>query len=217
MLLLGLLFAVDLWSWHRASLHLGAGPATLMGNLQVIFVALLAALLFGERLRATFFPGTLLALAGIAILTLGGSGDKSAVPAGLLLGLLTAITYSLFLILLKKLEQYGPSPQQLLFWVSLLTALLLLPVLGIEQHSLRLPGAAPAGWLALHALISSVLGWWLIIKALKHLPVSASSTILLMQPLLTSIWGQLFLGQQLSAAQYGGIFLAIAGIRVANW
>lgn len=213
--LLGLFFAIDLWAWHRAIPCLGAGPATLMGNLQVIFVALLSVIILRQPLPRFFWPGSLLALLGIAMLTLS-RGIGGQVIMGLFMGILTALTYSVFLILLKMLSHYAISVSQTLFWIALSTALFLLPPLYWEKASLLLPMKSLA-ILALHGLISSVLGWWLIVRAMGKLPVTAASTLLLMQPLLTHVWGDIFLGQQLGGVQIVGIFVALLGIRLANW
>ncbi len=213
--LLGLTFACDLWAWHRAIIRLGAGPATLMGNLQVLVVSLLAVCLFGERLRKGYWLGCLLALTGIAMLTLGGVIGKQVV-SGMVYGLLTAVSYSIFLIVLKLLGQYETMAEQTLFWVACLSALVLAAMALAEGRSLLLPAGPAAGWLLLHAFLSSVAGWWLIVRAMGQLPVSITSTLLLLQPLLTSVWGWIFLGQRLSGVQVAGIVTALVGIRLAN-
>ena len=100
---LSFFFAVDLWAWHRAIIYIGAGPATLMGNLQVVFVSLLAVFLFGDRLKKMFWPGTILALIGISMLTLTNPLGSN-VLLGIICGIFTALTYSVFLIFLKYLE-----------------------------------------------------------------------------------------------------------------
>ena len=213
--LLGLTFACDLWAWHRAILRLGAGPATLVGNLQVLFVSLLAVFLFGERLQKGYWLGCLLALTGIGMLTLGG-GLGHEVEAGVVYGLLTAFSYSLFLIVLKLLGQYETTAEQTLFWIACLSALVLAVMAVAEGRSLLLPAGPAVGWLLLHAFLSSVAGWWLIVRAMQHLPVSVTSTLLLLQPVLTSVWGWIFLGQRLSGVQVAGIVIAVVGIRLAN-
>ena len=211
--LLGLLFAADLWAWHRCIIALGAGPATLLGNVQVLIVALLALFFFNEKLKKYYWPGCFLALTGIAMLTLT-RGIGQSVVIGLLLGLFTAVTYSFFLIILKQLNDYQATPQQILFWVAFFTALFLLVPLAAEGRSLVLMTSSLL-WLLLHAFVSSVAGWWLIIKAMDHLPVSIASALLLLQPVLTSIWGAIFLGQNLTLIQISGIIIAVAGIRLA--
>ncbi|MBU0943762.1 MAG: DMT family transporter [Proteobacteria bacterium] len=212
---LGFFFALDLWAWHRAILYIGAGPATLIGNLQVVFVSLLAVVLFGERLKKMFWPGTFLALLGIGMLTLINPLGSN-VLFGLVSGVFTALTYSVFIVFLKYLEQFKTTPQQTLFWLAVFTALFLLGPTLIED-GLIIPDLRAGVILMAHALISSVVGWWVIVTVLRKLPVAAVSTLLLLQPLLTNIWGHLFLGQGLVAIQVVGIFLALFGIRLANW
>ena len=45
----GLFFTGDLMLWHHAIEYVGAGLATVLGNLQVIIVGVVAWLAFGER------------------------------------------------------------------------------------------------------------------------------------------------------------------------
>lgn len=199
---LGFFFAVDLWAWHRAILYIGAGPATLIGNLQVVFVSLFAVFLFAERLKRMFWPGTVLALSGIAMLTLTNPLGSNVV-LGLVSGILTALTYSVFIVLLKYLEQFNITSQQTLFWLAVFTALFLLGPTILED-GLLIPDFRALSILMLHALISSVVGWWVIVTALKKVPVAVASTLLLLQPLLTSIWGHLFWGRGLCSFRLRG-------------
>ena len=215
LLLLGLLFAIDLWGWHHAIFLLGAGQATLVGNIQVFFVAFLAVFLFGEQLTFEFWLGIILAILGIALLTLtkGFNGD---IFLGLILCFLAAFTYALFLLVIKVLSSYEIPPAQLLFWIALITAFFLFfPTLATDGFTLS--SSTSIFWLLGHSLISSVLGWWLIIHAMAKLPITKTSTLLLLQPILTNIWGHLFLEQYLSVLQVLGIILAIIGIRLATW
>jgi len=215
LILLGFFFAIDLWAWHRSIIFLGAGPATLMGNLQVLIVSWLALYFFRESLQQWFWAGCLLALLGIALLTLTRGIGHGVLP-GVMYGMLTAFTYSFFLIILRLLRNYQTTPQQVLFWVAAISSFFLFfPMVG--EGNVLIPGLEAIGWLVLHAFLSSVVGWWLIIAALPHIPVAVASTLLLLQPVLTSIWGHLFLQQTLSSWQTAGIFLAVCGIRLATW
>jgi drug/metabolite transporter (DMT)-like permease len=213
---LGLTFAIDLWAWHRCIFLVGAGAATLLGNVQVVFIAFFSACAFGEKLQRHYWAGSGLALVGIGLLTLTrGIGDE--VVLGLILGLLTAFTYAIFLVFLKLLGLFDIGPEQTLLWVAMITLFFITVPLYLEGQLLPIPDLSTLGWLLLHAFISSVVGWWLIVKALHYLPVAQTSTILLLQPLLTSLWGDLFLGQHLAIIQIAGIVVALAGIRLANW
>jgi drug/metabolite transporter (DMT)-like permease len=47
--LAGVFFAIDLIAWHEGIEQVGAGLATVLGNLQVVFVGVLAWMILGER------------------------------------------------------------------------------------------------------------------------------------------------------------------------
>ena len=49
-------FAIDLVAWHEGIEQVGAGLATVLGNLQVVFVGLLAWMFLGERRRTARWP-----------------------------------------------------------------------------------------------------------------------------------------------------------------
>lgn len=215
LLLLGLFFALDLWAWHRSIFYIGAGPATLMGNLQVLIVSVIAVFVFGESLGRWYWTGCLMALSGIGLLTLtGGVGEK--VLLGLVLGFGTAFLYAFFIVVIKFLGRYAVPAEQTLYWVSVVSAACLGVFLFIEGKTFLLPSGEAFSWLFLHAVVSSVAGWWLIVRALNHLPVAISATMLLLQPVLTSIWGHLFIGQHLSLLQAAGVVMAVSGIRIAT-
>ncbi|OGW59183.1 MAG: hypothetical protein A2V83_05435 [Nitrospirae bacterium RBG_16_64_22] len=213
--LLGFFFAVDLWAWHRSIFLIGAGPATLIGNSQIFFIGALSFWFFKERAGRFFWPGAVLAMAGIALLTLtrGFGGD---VLVGLFMGMVTALTYSAFLLVLKSLLDAEIDLPSVLFWTALIAALLLLlPAAWERNNPLDEPPAA-LGWLVLHAFLSSVLGWWLIARGMERLPVWTASTLLLMQPVMTFAEGWAVLGQAVTPLQVCGVVLALAGIRLAN-
>ena len=68
----GIVFAMDLIVWHKSILDVGAGVATLLANTQVFWVAIVSAGLLAERLPKQFWLCGLIALSGVAALTLAG-------------------------------------------------------------------------------------------------------------------------------------------------
>ena len=85
--LAGSFFAVDLTTFHLVVDLMGAGLATVMGNLQVVIVALAAWLLMGERPRREVFVAIPLMLAGVVLI----SGILGAEGIGLATGALRRI------------------------------------------------------------------------------------------------------------------------------
>jgi len=89
----GLFFTGDLMFWHHAIEAVGAGLATVLGNLQVIIVGFFAWLLLGERpSRATLLALPIVLLGVILISGVVGEGAYGAAPQlGVILGIATAI------------------------------------------------------------------------------------------------------------------------------
>ena len=85
----GLFFAVDLMAFHYAVDAIGAGLATVLANLQVVIVAIVAWLAFGERVRREVVVAIPVMLLGVVLISgVVGTGAYGADPrAGVSLGL----------------------------------------------------------------------------------------------------------------------------------
>ena len=67
--LAGVLFALDLIAWHYGIEQVGAGLATVLGNLQVVFVGLLAWAILGERPSNRSLAAIPVALFGVLLIS----------------------------------------------------------------------------------------------------------------------------------------------------
>ena len=103
-LLAGALFAVDLDSWHHAIAYVGAGLATVLGNLQVVIVALAAWVLLGERPRTPVLAAIPVMLLGVVLISgVVGTGAYGAdPPLGVAIGIVTAFAYSGYLLVMRR-------------------------------------------------------------------------------------------------------------------
>ena len=78
----GIFFAGDLMFWHHAIEYVGAGLATVLGNLQVLIVGVVAWLVFGERpSRATLLAVPVVLVGVVLISGVVGAGAYGANPA----------------------------------------------------------------------------------------------------------------------------------------
>ena len=74
----GAFFAVDLILWHNAIEQVGAGLATVLGNVQVVLVGLLAWVLLGERPQRSSL--TAIPVVGIGVVVLGWLLISTSLP-----------------------------------------------------------------------------------------------------------------------------------------
>jgi len=102
--LAGLFFAVDLIAWHQGIEEVGAGLATVLGNLQVVLVGLLAWAMLRERPSNRSLAAIPVALLGVVLIS--GTLEQGAYGRnpglGVAFGILTALSYAGFLLVLRQ-------------------------------------------------------------------------------------------------------------------
>ncbi|MEA2296498.1 MAG: hypothetical protein QOE86_4137 [Solirubrobacteraceae bacterium] len=214
----GALFSADLICWHHAIHDVGAGLATVLGNLQVVLVAFLAWGLLGER------PGPRTA-AAVPIVVLGAvlisglfeTGAFGHDPGrGTLFGIATTFAYAGYLLVLRQINADIRRPAGPLLDATAASAVIS-TVVGASYGAVDLVPSWPAhGWLILLALSSQVVGWLLISTSLPRLPAALTSLLLLIQPVASVALAALILGETPSALQITGVVVILAGVVYAS-
>jgi drug/metabolite transporter (DMT)-like permease len=212
----GLLLGLDMTLWTGAIHAVGAGVSTVLVNVQVVILPLLAFLVLGERVRGSFLVAVPVMLGGVALASglAGGAGDAADPLTGTVLALLAAFAYAGYLLFLRL----GSAPGQRSGPVTLATAAAAVSsfVLGSLWQGVDLaPGWTAIGWLALLALIGQCMGWVLIAGGMARLPSSTGASILLLQPVGAVLLGMAVLGQFPTAWQLVGCAVVIAAVAFA--
>jgi drug/metabolite transporter (DMT)-like permease len=210
----GVFFAADLIFWHHAIADVGAGLATVLGNLQVAFVPLVAWLVLKEhptrRVLATL-PVVLIGVVLVAgALESNAFGDDPA--RGALFGLLTGIAYAGFILTLRAGSADLRRPAGPLFDATAVSAVVAAIAGAAIGRADFVPSWPAHGWLVLLALSSQVLGWMLISTSLPRLPAAITSILLTIQPVGSMILGALLLGEEASALQLLGVVFILTGL-----
>jgi drug/metabolite transporter (DMT)-like permease len=215
----GLLLALDLNLWHESIALVGAGLGTVIANVQVVFVAAVAWLWYGER-PSVGRVVTIAAVFGGVVLTSGLARQDAygARPvAGAAIGVLAGATYAAFLLVYRRANRTpGPRSGPLLDSTAGMIAGALASALFDPRFTFA-PGLPANVWLVLLAIGSQVIGWLLIGTALPKLPVVETSVLLLGQPVFTVIWGVLLFDERLSVLQWAGSAIVLAGVGVLSF
>lgn len=212
----GLCLAVDLFIWHHSIFYIGAGLSTVLANTQVVFVALLAWVIHGERPSSTALATIPVVFLGVGLISGLGRVDTygSNPGAGVLTGVLTGLAYSSFLLVFRRANRrLAPTPGPLLDATvgALVGSILISP---LDPRTSFLFSWPAHGWLIALALVAQVFGWLLIANALPRLPALDTSVLLLLQPMLTVFWGMLIFHEEMSALQWTGVGLVLAGVGI---
>ena len=217
----GLILAPDMLSYHSSMIFIGIGIATLIGNSQVIIVTLASWKLFGEKPNPAILISLPVVVVGLALISgIADSEPYGEDPVkGVIFGMMAAFFYSSFLILFRySNRELAPSSSvQLDATAGAALGLLvlgLMPLSGYAIEPLDLQPIWPGhGWLIVLALLCQVAGWLAIAHALPRLPAAHVSFAVLLQPVLTLVWGYVILDQDgHSQNQVMGIFLVLAAI-----
>jgi drug/metabolite transporter (DMT)-like permease len=215
--LAGALLAADILCWHSAIPLLGAGPATLLANTQVIWVALFGALALAEHPTALFWLGLPVLFGGLWLLAGGAaSAPLEADRSGLGYGLLAGVLYAGSLVCLRRAQRVAPAAAEAVLAVEVATSLAVVAVAGWLDGSLPVSlSDEQHAWLLALGLGPQVCGWFAITRALRRLPGHHGAVLLLLQPVGSYALGWLLLGQALDPARLLGGALVLAAIAAA--
>jgi drug/metabolite transporter (DMT)-like permease len=209
----GLLLAADLILWHHAIEDVGAGLATVLGNLQVVVVPFGAWGLLGERIERRILLVLPLVCSGIVlisgVLETGAYGHDPARGVGF--GILTGLVYGGFILVLRQGSSDVRRPAGPLADATAVSALACL-VVALALGSDIVPSWPAHGWLVLLALSSQVLGWMLINTSLPRLPAALASVTLTIQPIGSVILGVVLLSERPSGLQLLGVACILGGL-----
>ena len=217
-MLAGVFFALDLVIWHHTIRFVGAGLATVLGNTQVVIVAVLAWFVLGERPPNRTLLALPVVLGGVVLISgVIGTGAYGSNPGlGVLSGLATGLAYAGFLLVLRRGNEDLRRPAGPLFDATLIGAAASL-LLGFPMGGFDLVPSWPAhGWLLALALSSQVVGWLLISVSLPRLPAALTSVILTLQPVGSVMLAMVLLGEAPSAIQLAGAATILVGLLLAT-
>ncbi|MEE2625167.1 MAG: DMT family transporter [Candidatus Thermoplasmatota archaeon] len=216
----GLILAPDMLSYHSSMIFIGVGIATLLGNSQVIIVTLVSWRLFGERPNPAILMSLPIVLVGLVLISGISDSEPFGVDPikGVIFGIAAAFFYSSFLILFRySNRELAPATNvQLDATAGAALGLLVLGLLPLQSASIDPIELQPSwpghAWLVVLAIVCQVGGWTAIAYALPRLPAAHTSFAILLQPVLTLIWGVVLFDEDPSTNQSIGILMVLISI-----
>ena len=215
----GIFLAIDFMCWHRSIDLVGPGLSTLLGNFQVFFTALFSWLILKQKISKPFILAVGLALCGLLLITgVDWQGLEHSYKLGIFLGLLTAVFYSGYILLVKaSMDDNSVTSVPAMLLVSIPSTLLLAVITPLNGASFAIPGSNSLFALIGVGVISTTVGWSLISSAIKHIPVTVAGLVLLLQPTLAMFWDILFFARPTGGLELFGILLIISAIYIGSY
>ncbi|WP_150268152.1 DMT family transporter [Paenibacillus tepidiphilus] len=176
--------------------------------LTVVFVPLLDRIIFKKTIAAPQIFGTVLAITGIALLTLNASLQLAP---GDLLCILSAVFYALQILVTGRAVKTCDSLNLGILQLGFAAGFAL--VLSLIFESPSLPSSTPA-WIAILALgiLCSGCGFILQPIAQKYTTPTRTGLIFALEPVFAAFFGFWFAGEELSLQGYTGAALVLLGI-----
>ena len=217
-LLAGLVFALNITIWHHNIDLIGTGLSTVMGNAQVVFIGFVAWALYGERPTALALGAVPIMLFAVVLISgLVGEGARIERPwLGAGLGVATAVLNATWFLLFREARRRARGSAGVLTFLTGAAAVGALAFAPTDPgFTLAVPLQA-YGWILALALSAQVVGWLFITPALAQLPALEVAILMLLQPVLTLVWGALVFREAHSVWQWLGVGLLLPGGGVVN-
>ncbi|SEA56922.1 EamA domain-containing membrane protein RarD [Desulfuromusa kysingii] len=215
----GVFLAIDFMAWHRSIALVGPGLSTLLGNFQVFFTALFSWLFLKQKISKMFILAIIMALCGLLFITgVDWNNLAEGYKLGIFLGLVTAIFYSFYILLVKaSMDDCSVNSVPAMLMVAIPGALVLGVVTPLNGATFVIPSGSSLFALIGVGVISTTIGWSLISSAIQRIPATVAGLILLLQPTLALIWDTLLFDRPTQGIEVFGILLILSAIYIGSY
>ena len=205
-----------------------ASNVALLGCIAPILTIFLSRIfLKDEQLSRYTWFGSLLALIGVAFVVFNGQFSLELNPLGDMLGLLSALSWAIYIVLLKRLGNryetlfitrkvffYGVLTVVPLFLIPVETDLWLFAPLEIDWELLSQP--VVWGSLLYLGILASLCCFFLWNMAVKKLGTVRTSNYIYLSPLVTMIVAMLVMNEMITVAKVIGSVFILSGVALAE-
>ncbi len=184
-----------------------------------VIILILSAYFLKEKVTTMKITGIVLALCGALVLTIYGKSAREGdnVPLGNLLIFLNAISYSIYIILIKKLTaKYHPFT--FIKWLFLFGLIILIPFGYNDVSIVEWQNFTPGVWYSvIFVVIGATFGTYLLNPlALQKLRASTVGTFVYLQPVIAGLFALAVGADFIDAIKIGAMLLIFAGVYVVS-
>lgn len=212
----GILFGFDIALWNSSIMLSKASISTLLANLAPVWVGLGMLLFTRERPGKLFWPGTLVAMVGVALVIGIEELLNFEFSTGNSLAIGASMFYGAYLLTVRQ----GRNTLDTLSFttISMISSTVVLGIISLATAT-PLAGFSATTWWALLALgiVPQVVGWLTINHALGHIKPTAASVSLLSQTVFTALFSVPVLGELLTPMELIGGVVILGGIFLVNF
>ena len=210
---LGVLFVLSSLTLFASFHYMDAGVASTLLFVYPVMVAVMMALFFKERITAVTVFSILLSLTGIVLLYRGGDGEVLN-TTGVLLVLLSSLTYAVYIVIVNK-SSLRMSSVKLTFYVLLVGVLFILGYSFFcgEEAEIQIL-TTPSMWLhaSILAVFPTVVSLLLMVVAVHEIGSTPTAVIGALEPLTAVVLGVTLFGEEFTSRLAIGIMLILSAV-----
>ncbi len=210
----GVLFAVSSITLFASYQYMDVGIASTILYVTPVFVALIMASLFKERLSVSKMITIAIALVGIGMLSIK-EGKTFHSPTGIVLVLLSALSYAIYLVIVNrsKLNELSSLP------LSMYNVLIGCMVFGVCMKSgqglVPLPPTVPAYVNAIGlAIFPTIISLVTVTIAMQDIGPIPTSILSALEPVTALVVGVAVFGETLTTINTAGVLIVIGAVTI---
>ena len=195
LLALGLLDALQLYTFMLALRHLDVALAVFLSYMSPIYIALVAPRLLRQRTEPIVIVALLLAVSGIGVMLAPGLMDPALrlSTLGVALGLVSGALLAVFFLVAKTLST-DVDGSTMLISNGVVVAAVMLPVGLLQWSGAGFPFVLADFWAVLGlAVFSTALGGTIFLHGMRYIPVQHTSIVGLLEPASAPVFALIFL------------------------
>ena len=190
---------------------MGAGVATTLHFTYPVFVTLLMFALFREKASWVTWTAVVLAIAGVAKLSLNGTELKLD-PVGVGVVLLSAVGYASYIIAVNKSRVRDMHSRKLAFYVFVFTTLMFAVKNGLGGGVQPLPNAVSAVNVVLLAVAPTVISNITLLLAVRNIGGTLTSILGALEPVTAVCIGAMVFSEEFTLSEAVGITLILVAV-----
>lgn len=211
----GILFAISSISLFSSYNHMDAGIASTLLFVYPIIVALIMAIFFKERISLQTAVCMGISLVGIALLYRGSDGSTLS-WTGTLLVFTSALSYSVYIVMINKSRLKGMPTVKLNFYM-LIFGWIILAARVLLKGELNTPPAEQWymwGCMLALALLPTAISLICTTKAVQYVGSTPTAILGVLEPVTAVFFGITLFGETLNLRNWIGLVMIIAAVTV---
>jgi drug/metabolite transporter (DMT)-like permease len=211
----GVTFTADLILFFVAVQETSIANATVIGALQPLLVLVVAGPLFGERPRVAELAWGAVAVAGTALVVLGGDGGGANSTYGNVLAVGALVAWTAYFVFTKTARQHLTAFEYLT-GMAIVAAVVVLPLPLLFEGTLG--GTDADGWLTIVyiTVINGLLGHFLMAYAHGHVSLLTVSLLTLGIPVISAAAAAIWIDEPLTSPQVVGMAVVLVALALVS-